>query len=87
MKRLVYGLSIVGLAAVLSLLPGCSGGAASSSSSNTNVSSATGAVDVLLSDDSTEDWATIGVKVLSITLTPQGGGSPVAIYTAPSPAR
>ena len=86
MKRLVYGLSIVGLAAVLSLLPGCSGGAASSSSSNTNVSSATGAVDVLLSDDSTEDWATIGVKVLSITLTPQGGGSPVAIYTAPSPA-
>ncbi len=85
MKRLGYGLSIVGLAAVLSLLPGCSGGAASSSSSN-NVSSATGAVDVLLSDDSTEDWATIGVKVLSITLTPQGGGSPVAIYTAASPA-
>lgn len=85
MKRLGYGLSIVGLAAVLSLLPGCSGGAASSNSSN-NVSAATGAVDVLLSDDSTEDWSTIGVRVLGITLTPQGGGSPVSIYTAPSPA-
>ena len=85
MKRLGYGLSIVGLAAVLTLLPGCSGGAASSNSSN-NVSAATGAVDVLLSDDSTDDWSTIGVRVLGISLTPQGGGSPVSIYTAPSPA-
>ncbi|MGB8493664.1 MAG: DUF4382 domain-containing protein [Candidatus Acidiferrum sp.] len=44
-----------------------------------------GTVNLLLSDASTEDWATIGVKVISITLTPQGGGSDVTLYTAPSP--
>jgi hypothetical protein len=40
----------------------------------------------MLSDASTEDWATIGVKVLSIALVPQGGGAHVVVYTAPSPA-
>ena len=41
---------------------------------------------VRISDASTENWATIGVKVLSISLTPQSGGSDVAVYTAPTPA-
>jgi hypothetical protein len=45
-----------------------------------------GTVSVVVSDASTDDWALIGVKVLGITLTPQGGGTPVTIYTAPSPA-
>jgi hypothetical protein len=45
-----------------------------------------GNVSMLLSDASSEDWATIGVKVLSIALVPQGGGSNVTVYTAPSPA-
>jgi hypothetical protein len=39
-----------------------------------------------VSDAPTEDWATIGVKVLSIALRPQGGGSDVTVYTAASPA-
>jgi len=39
---------------------------------------------MLLSDASTEDWATIGVKVLSIALLPQGGGAAVTAYTAPA---
>jgi hypothetical protein len=43
-------------------------------------------VSVIVSADSTDDWATIGVKVLSIALTPQGGGTPVTVYTAPNPA-
>jgi hypothetical protein len=38
----------------------------------------------LVSDASSEDWATIGVKVLSIALIPRGGGSNVTVYTAPS---
>jgi hypothetical protein len=38
----------------------------------------------MVSDDATDDWATIGVKVLSVSLIPQGGGSPVVVYTAPS---
>jgi hypothetical protein len=41
---------------------------------------------MLLSDASSEDWATIGVKVLSIALVPQGGGSNVTVYTAPAAA-
>ncbi len=41
-------------------------------------------VPITISDASSEDWATIGVKVLSITLTPQGGGTPLTVYTAPS---
>jgi hypothetical protein len=40
----------------------------------------------VVSDASTEDWALIGVKVLSIALVPQGGGANVTVYTAPSPA-
>jgi hypothetical protein len=41
---------------------------------------------MLISDASSSDWATIGVKVLSIALIPQGGGSNVSVYTAPTPA-
>jgi len=40
---------------------------------------------MMVSDASTEDWATIGVKILSISLVPQGGGAPVSVYTAPNP--
>ena len=41
---------------------------------------------MLVSDASTEDWHTIGVKVLSIALVPQSGGSNVTVYTAPMAA-
>ena len=44
-----------------------------------------GSVNMMVSDASTEDWANIGVKILTISLVPQGGGSPVSVYTAPSP--
>jgi hypothetical protein len=40
---------------------------------------------MMVSDDPINDWAEIGVKVLSISLTPQGGGTPVVVYTAPTP--
>jgi len=43
-------------------------------------------LNVLVGDDPTQDWATIGVKVLSISLTPQGGGNDVTVFTAASPA-
>ena len=68
---------------------GCSGGGGNSgltSSSGGSSSGATGMVDVVISDDSTQDWATIGVKILSIQLVPQGGGAAVTVYTAPNPA-
>ncbi len=43
-----------------------------------------GNVNVMVSDASTEDWANIGVKILNISLVPQGGGSPVTVFTAGS---
>lgn len=79
--------------AIASILAACGGGgsgsasSAGSASSSTNTAAATpqtGALSVLVSDASTEDWATIGVKVMSIDLVPQGGGANVAVYTAPS---
>jgi hypothetical protein len=39
-----------------------------------------------LSDASSEDWATIGVRVLGLGLVPKGGGAPVPVYAAPTPA-
>jgi hypothetical protein len=65
---------------------GCSSGSSSSNPGNTTPQSQNGTVSLIVSDAPTEDWATIGVKVLSIALTPQGGGSDVTVYTAPSPA-
>jgi hypothetical protein len=84
MKRQFYPLYIAGLALILGLLSGCSGSTSNITKSITPQVT-TGSVDVIISDDSTDDWATIGVKVLSISLTPQGGGSPVVVYTASSP--
>lgn len=42
----------------------------------------TGNVNMMVSDASTEDWATIGVKILSVSLISQGGGTPVNVFTA-----
>jgi len=69
-------------------LVACGGGGSSGigSTSTSNNVSQTANVPLVVSDASSEDWATIGVKVLSISLTPQGGGSPVTVYTAPAPA-
>jgi hypothetical protein len=71
------------LAALPLFLLGCGGGS-SNSSSNTPSGTQTGQVSVMLSDDPSNDWATIGVKVLGISLKPQGGGTPVTVFTAPA---
>ena len=67
------------LLAPLALLVACG-------ASNDSSPSQTGTVSLMLSDSSTEDWSLIGVKVLSIALVPQGGGAPVTVFTAPTPA-
>jgi len=89
MKCNVRGV-LLGLAsaAFTLFLTGCSSGGSGSSSNNANPTpqAQNGTLNLLVSDASTEDWATIGVKILSVSLTPQGGGSDVIIYTAPSPA-
>jgi Domain of unknown function (DUF4382)/Domain of unknown function (DUF5666) len=69
------------------ILAACGGGSGGSSMSPpTNSAPQSAPVSMLISDASSEDWATIGVKILSIALVPQGGGSNVTVYTAPSPA-
>jgi hypothetical protein len=81
-------LLLVGAIAALTAACGGGGGGSSSMAPTSSTSSTppaqTGNVSMLISDASTEDWATIGVKVLSIALVPQGGGSNVTVYTAPS---
>ncbi|HLH06045.1 MAG TPA: DUF4382 domain-containing protein [Terriglobales bacterium] len=78
-------------AACLMVLIACGGGSGSNNSTSgtsTSTSSSTqsGTVSMLVSDDPAEDWAAVDVKILSIALTPQGGGTPVTVYTAPTPA-
>jgi len=70
--------------AALSLLLVACGGSSSGPSGGTQ--SQNDNVTVMVQDASTEDWAMIGVKVLSVSLTPQGGGTPVTVFTASSPA-
>jgi hypothetical protein len=71
---------------VASLIAACGGGSSHIGVTSMTPSSQTGNVSVLITDASTEDWATIGVKVLSIALVPQGGGGNVTVYTAPATA-
>jgi Domain of unknown function (DUF4382)/Domain of unknown function (DUF5666) len=77
----IYRWLALGLAgAVTAACGGGSGGMAPTSAPQS------APISMLVSDASSEDWATIGVKILSIALVPQGGGSNVVVYTAPSPA-
>ncbi len=81
-SRLTLGVTSV---ALMLFSVGCGGGS-NSMTGNPPPQPQSGTVNLLISDASTEDWATIGVKVLSVSLTPQGGGNDVTLYTAPSPA-
>ncbi len=72
--------SLLGLtAAIVSLLlVGCSSsGSASTTASNGNVST-------MASDAPANDWATVGVKILKISLNPMGGGTAVTVYVPPA---
>jgi hypothetical protein len=73
----------VACAAVATALAACGGGNDSSSSgAGPTATVQSGTVPVVISDASSDDWALIGVKVLSIALVPQGGGGNVTVYTA-----
>lgn len=73
------------LTALATGLAACGGGGADSTSgSSSGSSSQLVSVPLTISDASSDDWATIGVKILSIALVPQGGGSNVTVYTAPA---
>ena len=80
LRSAVYSALLTGLTAALGA---CGGGSSSNLASPTPMS---GTMPLTISDASSDDWATIGVKLLSVALVPQGGGSAVTVWTAPSPA-
>jgi len=86
MKSSIARLTLGLVPAALMLFSAGCGSSSSSPNPNPNPQPQNGTVNLFISDASTEDWATIGVRVLSVSLTPQGGGSDVTIYTAPNPA-
>jgi hypothetical protein len=83
LQSAVYTALVTGLAATLTACGG--GGAGGSSTVNSSQGISQVATPLALSDASSDDWATIGVKVLSIALVPQGGGANVTVWTAPTP--
>src|ERR1700734_601623 len=76
--------------AIVATLAACGGsgssGSMTSSGSTSGTTAQTASVPIMVSDASSDDWATVGVKVLSIALIPQGGGTNIIVYTAPTPA-
>ncbi|MGH8261304.1 MAG: DUF4382 domain-containing protein, partial [Steroidobacteraceae bacterium] len=72
----------------LASLAACGGGSGTSSLGGSGGSGSgstpppqTGNVSMMISDAPAQDWALIGVKVESIALVPQGGGSDVTVYS------
>jgi hypothetical protein len=84
LQSAVYTALVTGLAATLTACGGGGGGDSNSLNAPQGVSQVT--MPLTLSDASSDDWATIGVKVLSIALVPQGDGANVTVWTAPTPA-
>jgi hypothetical protein len=77
-------ISRVLLVLVIAAMPLFSVACGSFSNQGSNGGGQSGNLNMMVSDASSEDWANIGVKILSISLVPQGGGSPVNVLTAGS---
>jgi Domain of unknown function (DUF4382) len=86
LRRAFYGSFLAGLAASLAACGSGGGGSGSSTSTSSASSQTTVAMPLTMSDAPSDDWACVGVRVLSIALVPASGGTPVTVWTAPSPA-
>ncbi len=84
LRRAVRSALLAGLGASLAACGGGGGGYGSSSTSTPQTTMAV--MPLTLSDASSDDWACVGVRILSIALIPQSGGSAVTIYSAATPA-
>jgi Domain of unknown function (DUF4382) len=82
LRRAVRGVLVTGLTAALAAC----GGGGNGSSSGGSPSPGMASMAVTMSDASADDWACVGVRVLSIALVPTDGTSAVTIWTAPMPA-
>jgi hypothetical protein len=85
LRRAIHSALLAGLTIGLA---SCGGGGDSSSmnQNSTTPSQTMTTMPLTISDASSDDWACIGVRVLSIALVPQGGGANVTVWTAASPA-
>ena len=86
MKMKISRILLASTVAITLLLAACGGSSSSNNNPPPPPQSHNGSVGLTLSDGPSSDWATVGVKVLSIALVPQGGGANVTVYTAPTPA-
>lgn len=73
-------------ATLIASLTACGGGSSSSDPGSGDGSGPpqTSQMAMIISDATSDDWATVGVKIMSIALMPQGGGAAVTVYTAPA---
>ena len=85
LQSAVYTALLSSLTVALTACGGGGGGGGDSSSVNAPVPPQVN-MPLAVSDASSNNWALIGVKVLSIALVPQGGGSNVTVWSAPTPA-
>lgn len=86
-RKFIPFIPVVMITIVTFLFCGCGGSASNTSGGASQTPEVqNGTLNMIVSDASTEDWATIGVKILAISLVPQGGGTPVNVYAAPNPA-
>ncbi len=83
LRRAVSGALVTGLTTGLAA---CGGGGGGGYTSNMPPPAAMANMAVTMSDASADDWACVGVRVLSIALVPAGGGGPVTVWSAPTPA-
>ena len=91
LSHLILGLSVAGRSPISVLQQDVGRGQAALRTARTCGKTPTpavqnGTVSTMVSDASSEDWATIGVKILSISLVPQGGGSPISVVHGAEPA-
>ena len=80
LRRALTSALVTGLT---SSLAACGGGGESSSNTPPPTMAS---MSITMSDASADDWACVGVRVLSIALVPAGGGNPVTVWNAPTPA-
>lgn len=80
LRRVLMSALVTGLTAALGA---CGGGGSASSGNGTPPPSAT--LQLMVSDDASDDWATIGVELQSVALVPSDGSANVTIWTASAP--
>src|SRR5579863_6666479 len=79
LRRALLSALVTGLTAVLSA---CGGGGSASSGNSNPPPPQTANMQLLVSDATSDDWATIGVQLQSVALVPSDGSANVTIWTA-----